>query len=521
MPAAAKQHRLTHARLAALVGVVGLGLSLALGARAGVVAPPEGLSAEGLVVAGVMLVMAGFWILEAMPFAATGLLPLVLFPLLGVLPAKDIAKAYVNSTVLLLMGGFFLAKGLERWRVPHLMARVVERWASGSPTALLLGLMGTTAFLSMWLSNTATALVMVTVAEAALARAHEVPENRPRDLAGFRLALLLGVAYAANMGGLATPVGTAPNLLLLSIRKELDPTAPPIAFVEWMILTVPLVLVLVPAIGVLLARVLSPFSRELRLGRREEGAVPPLVPAGRRALVIFSLTALLWIFRSDVDLGFFKLPGWAGLLGLGKKVDDATVAMLGVVLMFLCPAGGSVDGEARGLSGRLRSWLSGERVLDWESANRIPWYLLLLFGGGIALADAFSSSGLSAWLGDQLVWLKGAPPWLIVLALCLGMSLLTEVTSNTATTTLVLPVLFAAAGALDLPPLLLMWPATLCASAAFILPISTPPNAIVAGAGPISPLEMARVGVWLNLLAVVLVTLVAMLWLVPRMGLSW
>lgn len=239
-----------------LLGLVALGLSLAFGARLQWVEPPAGLSPQGVIVAGVMVVMAALWILEGMPLAATALLPLVLFPLLGATGAKAVAKSYISSTVLLLMGGFFLAKGLQRWRVPHRLASVVDRLARGSPLALLFGLVGATAFLSMWLSNTATTLVMVAVAEAAIARASASPENEARGLGQFRVALLLGIAYSANVGGLATPIGTAPNLLLLSLREKLDPGAAPIPFVTWMSLALPVVLILLPLMGVLLAKVL-------------------------------------------------------------------------------------------------------------------------------------------------------------------------------------------------------------------------------------------------------------------------
>jgi solute carrier family 13 (sodium-dependent dicarboxylate transporter), member 2/3/5 len=505
-------------RVPALLASTGFGVLLAVGARLGLVSPPEGLSPEGLAVAGVVVLMAASWILEAMPVAATALLPMALFPLLGVASGGTVAKAYMSSAIMLLMGGFFLARGLERWGVPERIARSVSRWASGSPVRLLFGLMGATALLSMWVSNTATTLIMVTVALAAVTRAREAGSNAPEDVQRFRLALVLGIAYAANVGGMLTPIGTAPNVIFLGLYKNLAPEAPSIPFLEWMILSAPVVLILVPLIGLLLQRRLARFPATLDIGM--EGApLPPLEAGGRRALIIFGFTALLWVFRSDVDLEVFTLPGWADLLGLARFVDDGVVAIMGVALMFACPAGPREPG-ATTLLGRMQSAVTQERVLTWQTAASIPWYLLLLFGGGLALAEGFQSTGLSAWLGDQLVWLRGAPPWLVVLVLCLGMSLLTEVTSNTATTTLVLPVLFAAATPLGLPPLLLMWPAALCASAAFILPISTPPNAIAAGAGEVSPLEMARVGVGINLIAVVLITAVTFLWVAPRLGLG-
>lgn len=503
-----------------------LGAGIVLGAQLGVLAPPAGLHVSAMVVAGVALMMAACWIFEALPFAATSLFPVVAFPVLGVASAKEVASAYANSTILLFMGGFFLAKGLERWQVPHRLAEVVSKQAGGSALRLHYGLMGTTALLSMWLSNTATTLIMVTVADAALRKAASISTNGRDELQRFRVALLLGIAYAANVGGIATPVGTAPNLILLSLRKELEPAAATIPFFTWMVLALPIVVLMVPLMGFLLARVLSPFSSALELGAPTDKPEAPMSRGAKRALLIFAITVILWVTRSDVDLGVMLIPGWSGMLGLQKVVDDSTVAMFGASLMFLFPAdqitGSSAATRPRAFVLELPArWLRAPRVLDWEVANQIPWYLLLLFGGGIALANAFSSSGLSTWIGQQLVVFSGAPAWVVVLVLCLGVSLLTEVTSNTASTTLLLPVLFAAAPALGLPPLLLMWPATLAASAAFILPVSTPPNAIVAGAGEISPLQMARVGVWLNLLAVLFIAGFSMVWLVPQMGLTW
>jgi sodium-dependent dicarboxylate transporter 2/3/5 len=484
--------RLANARVATLVVCTVVAVGLIVRGVTMPAASDDGLTPQGVTVAGVMILMASLWVLEGMPLAATALIPLVLFPFLGVSSAKAVAKTYMSSIVMLLMGGFFMAKALERWEVPVRLARRVEVWAKGSPTRLMYGLMAVTAVLSMWLSNTATTLVMVTVAAAAIGRAEQSDANDAVDVRRFAVALMLGIAYAANMGGLATPVGTAPNAIFLGMADKEGLEG--YSFAIWMILTVPIVVVMLPAIALLLSKVLSPFPVDLDLGSAED-QTRPLTAGGRRALVIFVVVALLWVFRKDVDFEVFKIPGWAGMLGVGKRVDDGTIAMLGAVLMFATPSG------------------EGERVLTWETARSIPWYLILLFGGGLALADAFSTSGLSTWLGGQLVGLSGAPTLVIVMVLCLGMSLLTEVTSNTATTTLLLPVLAAAAVALAMPKSLLMWPATLCASAAFILPISTPPNAIAAGAGNVSIPEMARVGIWMNLIAVVLISVAAVVWL--------
>lgn len=490
------------------VGVLLLiGIAIVLLVDSGAFALPTGLTREGALVAGVMICMATLWIFEVVPIAATALIPLAVFPVLTILPGKVVAKAYTNHIIMLLLGGFLLAKGLERWDVPQRMALSVERWAKGEPRRLVYGLVGTTAVLSMWLSNTATTLVMVTVAIAAARRAEASEHNTPLDASRFRLALLLGVAYAANIGGMATPVGTAPNALFLTFYEKIVPGGQ-VSFLMWMIVALPVVVILLPIMTWMLTRVLCPFPADLDLGSTKQKTLPPLGNGARRALIIFGTTALLWVFRKDLNLEVVTIPGWAGALGLSKWVDDGTVAMMGAFAMFACPAGEPPSDE-RGL---VDSSATNAKVLDWDSANSIPWYLLLLFGGGLALAEAFGATGLSLWLGNKLEWLSGAPLVAIVFVLCLGMSLLTEVTSNTATTTLLLPVLGAAALALDIAPALLMLPAALCASAAFILPISTPPNAIAAGAGNIAVQDMARVGVAINGVAVTVITLLTVVW---------
>ncbi len=459
----------------------------------GIVRAPAGLSPAGFSVLFVTLTMAVLWVSEVLPVAATALVPLVLFPLLGIQPAAVVAKHYAASIIMLLLGGAMLAKGLERWGVPQTIAAWVQKWAQGSATRLFYGLVGVTALMSMWLSNTATTLVMVAVVSAAVQSAREREGADPAQVHRFAIAMYLGLAYAANIGGLGTPVGTAPNALLLGMLDEQGDN--PFNFPLWMAAAAPVLVLMVAAVAVLLQKVLSPFDDDVL--DRSPGTVRPvgLSTPGKRAALIFGLTAVLWLWRKDIDLGAVVVPGWTSLLGL-EGIDDGTVAMMGVVAMFVVRAGPGRGG-----------------VLDWPTANQVPWGLFLLFGGGLAVAAGFGTTGLSVWLGEQVQGLAGWPVGLVVLIIALCMSLLTEVTSNTATTTLLLPVLLAAAKAIDLDPLMLMWPAAICASAAFILPISTPPNAIVAGAGDISMKEMARVGVWLNLIAVGLVTVVTMVWL--------
>jgi sodium-dependent dicarboxylate transporter 2/3/5 len=486
------------------------GLALAIATRASLVSSPAGLPQEGLIVLGVTIAMASLWVSDAMPLAGTALLPIALFPLLGVASAKDVSANYLSSVVVLLMGGFFLARALERWDVPLVLAHAVEKWAGGSARRLFYGLIGITTLLSMWLSNTATTLIMMTVATAAIARARSRTENTPADVRRFTVALTLGIAYGANVGGMATPVGTAPNAILVGLYNARDHVArdgdAPISFLMFMLAVIPVVVIATPLLAFLLERWLSAFPRDLTLASAIGHDRARLSRGGRRALIVFAFVALLWVFRVDIDLSIVRVPGWASALGLAKFVDDGAVAIIGVLLMMAVPSGEAVRSGAR-------EGASVERLLTWKVAENIPWALVLLFGGGLALADGFERTGLSVWLGEGLVFLQGAPQVVSVFVLTLGVSFLTEVTSNTATTTLLLPVVAAAADTLGLNALALMLPATLAASAAFMMPISTPPNAIAAGVGQVSVPEMVRVGFVLNLLVVSLITIMAIVWL--------
>lgn len=506
--------------LAALLS--GGGLAIAISARQGWIQPPEGLSPDGLVVAGVLGVMATLWLLEVIPVAATALLPLVLFPLLGVAPAKQVALAWGDSTILLLLGAFMLARGVERWGVPAVLAGLIDRWAGGSPRRMMMGLMAVTVVLGAWLSNTATALVMVTVAMATVRRAEEGSPDRPEEVKRFRMALLLGIGFSSTIGGMQTPVASPPNLVMMGLMGEQAPS-----FLQWMAFGMPIVFVAVPLTGWLLMTVICRFDPSLKLAPATGATLANLGSGGWRAIAVFGAVVALWLTRADLNLGAFRIPGWSNALGLGGMVDDATVAMAGALLMFMLPSGMLSQAyrhaeEAEELSDedrrrptllRALEALSRDRLLTWEWARDIPWHLLLLFGGGLALAGAFETTGLGAWLGDWIASFKGVPPWLMVVVVTVGVSLLTEVTSSTAVASIVLPVIAVAASSLGLPPVALMWPAAFATSASFLFPISTPPNAIVAGAGNITFGEMARAGVLVKLVVLGLVIVASLFWL--------
>jgi sodium-dependent dicarboxylate transporter 2/3/5 len=452
----------------------------------------------------VTLLMAAWWISLAIPIAATSLLPLVLFPVLGVLPSSDTAAAYANNNIFLFMGGFILALGIQRWGLHRRIALQIVRVIGSNPARMVLGFMVATAFLSMWISNTATSLMMLPIALAVIFSMREVHGGR---LGGFAPALLLGIAYSASIGGLATPIGTPPNISFLRILEILYPQAPTISFGRWFVAFMPLVALFLPLTWLFLTRIAHrPLRQSITAGttviHTELARLGRMGRGERRMLQVFSVTALLWITRGDLDFGALRISGWAGLLErhLGgsfaaSNLHDATVAVAMAVLTFVLT--GDPDDEGR-----------RRRLMNWTTAKRLPWGILLLFGGGFALAGAFKSSGLSSYLGESFASrVDGLSPFLLVAAACFLLTFMTEVTSNTATTEVMLPVLAGTAGGLGINPLLVMVPATLSASCAFMLPIATPPNAIVFGSGELEMRHMVRAGLVLNLIGVALIAL--------------
>ncbi len=424
-----------------------------------------GFSAEAAGTLAVTVNCVVWWVFEPIPIPATSMLPLAVLPLLGILTPQQIGQAYGHSLILLLLGGFILSTALERNGAHRRIALTMVRAFGGtSSRRLVFGFMAASAALSMWISNTATTLMLLPVALAVLEKAEDPELATP---------LLLGIAHAASVGGIGTPIGTPPNVVFMGVYNELG--AEQIGFAGWMSFALPVVLVFLPAIALWLTR---------RLRHQGTVALPAVGPwrtGERRVLIVFAVTALLWITRQE------PLGGWTAWLGLGET-NDAMVALLAVVVMFVIP-----DGD-------------GERLLDWDTAARIPWGMLILFGAGLAIASAFTSSGLSQVIGTGLSGLATLPVFLIMMIVCLVVTFLTETTSNTATTTLLMPILAAAAVGTGMDPKLLMIPATMSASCAFMLPVATAPNVIMFSTGQFSIETMAREGFALNLIGVLIVS---------------
>ncbi len=453
---------------------------------------PASLPQPGRVVLATALLMAVWWVTEAVPIPAASLIPLAVFPLGGVMKAGEVSVAYMDSNIVLFMGGFFLAMAIQRWALHRRIALSIIGLVGGSPSRLVLGFMAATAFISMWVSNTATAIMLLPIATAVVLQLREAGLSRESR---FPIVLLLGVAYAASIGGVGTLIGTPPNLVFAAQYANLFPDRQPVGFGQWMGIGLPFVVLFLAFAWCYLTRFFARLTGD-RLDSiegviaAEKSKLGPMNRGEWMVAAVFGLTSLGWIFRGDLQLGFATVPGWASLFGVAGLVNDSTVAIVCSLLLFSLP----VD------------WRKRIFLLDWEWASRIPWGILLLFGGGIALARGFQQTGLDRWVGERLEVFAGLPTPLLVLMVCLTVSFMTELTSNVATAAIFMPILAGTAAAWQVEPLTLMVPAAISASCAFMLPVATPPNAIVFGSGWVTVPEMCRAGFWLNLVGAVLIT---------------
>jgi len=422
--------------------------------------------------AAITLLTATWWVTETIPIPATSLIPFFAFPLANVLTHREAAAGLGSPVILLLMGGFMLARSLERAGVHKRFALAILHAVGGSGKRIVFAFMLTAALLSMWISNTATTLILIPIALAVLKQVED------KTLA---IAVVLGLAHASSLGGVATLIGTPPNIIFAGVYTEF--TGLEYSFLDWMKIGLPVVLCGLPLMALWLTRNVT-WKETLDLP-----AAAPWQVNEVRVLAVFGITIALWITRAE------PLGGWSGLLGT-PHVGDATVALAAVTAMFILPSG------------------KGDNLLDWKTAVDIPWGMLLLFASGITIAKAFASSGLAELIAQQLVVLAGFPLPLLLLCICLGVTFLTEITSNTATTTLLMPILAATALAVGVSPELMMIPAAMSASCAFMLPVATVPNAIVFGTGHVTIREMVRGGFVLNLILAVVITVVCYLALV-------
>jgi sodium-dependent dicarboxylate transporter 2/3/5 len=448
--------------------------------------------------AAIALLMAIWWITEAIPIPVTALLPILLYPLLKIMKTPDVTVNYGHHLIFLFLGGFIIALTIERWNLHKRMALVIINRIGSNQRFIILGFMIATAFLSMWISNTATTMMMIPIALAVISQIGN-PDNEQKFIKGrnnFALALMLAIAYSASIGGISTLIGTPPNVVFVGIYNSSFPNAPEISFLQWMLFALPFSLVFLPLAWFYLVFIAAPVqssSPKNDLFQKELQKLGPMSRPEKYTLSVFLITALLWIFRSDIDLGSFQIRGWASLLGLKGYVHDSTVAMAMAILTFIIPAQTKEHGKRQFL-------------MNWTTATKIPWGILLLFGGGFALAHGFQESGLTQWLGQQLNAVRFLPLLFIIIIICTITTFTTEFASNTAMASTLLPIIAGLSIALHLNPLILMIPATISSSTAFMLPVATPPNAIVFGSGYIKIRDMVKIGIIMNLLGLALIT---------------
>jgi len=452
---------------------------------------PEGMTHEAWRTAAVTLLMAAWWITEAIPIPATSLLPIALFPTLSIMNAATACAPYANHLIFLFLGGFFIAISMERWNLHKRIALQTIRLVGTSPNRIILGFMLATAFLSMWISNTATAMMMMPIGLAVI---HQVTDFLKESQSAvdtepsrfrFGTALMLSIAYGSSIGGVGTIIGTPPNTILVGYIEKYYGIQ--ISFFSWMLFAVPLSSVMLVLAWLYIVKIaLPPDIKELPGGKAlimdEIKKLGPVTGPEKSIMLVFGSVALVWILRGFVQIG-------------SQMMHDATVAVIGALILFMIPI----------------NLKKGEFILDWSSAVKAPWDVLLLFGGGLALADAFNSTGLAQWIGDQLTFLQHAPMLVVIGTITLITIFLTEVTSNTAVAAMMIPVSASLAAAAGIHPFGPIFGCCLAASYAFMLPVATPPNAIVFGTRYVTIPVMARIGFFMNILSTILIVVLILL----------
>ncbi len=453
-----------------------------------ILAPATGMTSSAVGVLASTLWVAVWWITEAVPIAASSLLPVILFPLSGGLDIQHTTAAYGHPMIFLFIGGFIIAVAIERWHIHRRIALNVIAAMGTSSSRIIFGFMLATALLSMWISNTATALMMMPIGLAVVHQLREqVGDSREKPV--FGKALMLSIAYAASIGGIATLIGTPTNVIFSAIVRQLY--GYDVTFARWFLFALPLSALLLILGWLYLVRVAFPLRYETIAGgknniRAQLAEMGPMSGPEKRVALVFILTALAWIGRSYI------LSAWI------PAINDTIIAITGALLLFLLPSGKA----------------AGERLLRWEDAVRLPWGIILLFGGGLSLAVGFKESGLAEWIGGRIQGLDHIPYVVLILLIVGAVNFLTEITSNVATASVILPVLAAFAQAVGVHPFGPMVAATIAASCAFMLPVATPPNAVVFGSGEVEMADMVRAGLRMNLLSIVLVSLYV-LWVLP------
>lgn len=452
---------------------------------------PESAKANSMLAAAIL--MASWWMTEALPLAATSLLPIAIFPILGITSGSATAGKYFNSTIFIFIGGFIIALAMQKWNLHKRISLKIINAIGSSPIGIISGFMIASWFLSMFISNVATTVMMLPIGLAVIIKMKESLDEK--NLRKFSIALMLGIAYSSSVGGIATLVGTAPNLAFQSIYKINFPDNSPITFASWLKYGMPISIVMFIAMWFVLNkwlyRIKSYNKTSNDIIKDELAELGKTSFEEKTVLLILISTSVLWLLRKPIDFGGIVIPGWSDFVPFAKFIDDGTVAIFMSIILFIIPA---------------RNKKESTNILTADIFFKIPWDVILIFGGGFALAHGFSESGLSELLGKKFEMLSGINNFLLVVIIAFSITFLTELTSNTATTYTVLPILAAVAISININPLYLMLPATISASFAFMLPVATPPNAIVFGSGYVRINQMVRTGIILNIIGAIIVS---------------
>lgn len=442
---------------------------------------------------GIALLMAVWWVTEIIPLGITSLLPIVLFPVFGIMSSEEVSASYFNDVIFLFMGGFLMALAIQKWNLHSRMALWILTKVGVSPAKILLGFMLATTFISMWISNTATTMMMIPILLSILAKLEEL--NGAEKIKSYSVGALMAVAYSATVGGIATLVGTPPNLSFVRIFKVYFPEAPEISFGDWFLFAFPVAVVLFICFFIVLYfffvhKKTSWKTVSHSVIKTEYAHLGKPSYEEKIVMILFVAMALLWFFRADLHIGSYTIAGWSRLFDHSKLFNDGTVAIFIGISLFLIPSKDKHD-----------------RLMTWKDAEKLPWEIILLFGGGFALAGGMKASGLALWCGEQLQFLGDLHPMLIILFIALFITFIGEISSNTAMVETFLPVLAGLAVTLQINPLFFMIPATLGASMGFMLPIATPPNAIAFATRRIQMSQMIRVGFLLNIISILIITI--------------
>ncbi|GAB6281802.1 MAG: SLC13 family permease [Ignavibacterium sp.] len=443
----------------------------------------------------VAILMAFWWVSEAIPLAATSLIPLILFPTLGIYNGEGTASTYFNSTISLFLGGMIIAIAMEQWNLHKRISLKIILMMGTNQSRIVLGFLIASAFISMWISNTATAVMMLPIGLAIITELEQ--EFSKEKIRNFTISILISIAYGSTIGGMMTLVGTPPNLSFVRILHIIFPEAPDISFGKWLQLSLPIGLILVLVTWILLTKFVFKPNKEVLINKdvikNEYNNLGKISFEEKIVGLIFLLTAILWIFRIDLELGFITIPGWSKIFKNANFINDGTVAIAMSTILFLIPA---------------KSKIKSKRILSADVFKKIPWDVILLFGGGFALAKGFIESGLSDFIGHLFINFKSISPILLMFIMSLFVKILTEFTSNTATAEMILPIAASISVALNINPLLLMLTVTFAASLGFMFPSATPPNAVIFGSQRIKIFDLVKAGFFLSIFSILLTVLI-------------